>query len=196
MLHRSFSPILLVTERLIIRTYLETDAQSLHAFVHENRDLLYDTGPFTLRNNGSIGDSRSFILERNRERQEGRWVWNGVYRKEDLQFLGQVVITRLPGWPRRGEIGYFITQSEHGKGYATEAVEAVVNHCFGPLQMHGLFLRIKPDNHASLRVAQKLGFARRKLASKDFQNFHGHWLDSVYWWQKAPGSWISWLIAH
>lgn len=194
MMNRSIKPILLSTERLIIRTYLTVDAPQLHTFVLENQDLLLDTGPLTLRSNQSKADSEAFIRARNRDRQRGRWAWNAVFRKEDLAFVGQIVVTRLDGWPKRGEIGYFMARQYHGKGYATESVQSVVQYCFSELEMHKVFLRIKPDNQASLRVARKLGFDRLFLRENDFQNYHGEWLNSVYWSRKAPNSWLAWLV--
>lgn len=194
MLNRSLKPILLSTERLLIRTYLTVDAPQLHRFVMDNQELLFDTGPLTLGSNQTEADSEEFIRARNRDRQRGRWAWNAVFRKEDLAFVGQIVLTRLDGWPKRGEIGYFIARQHHGKGYATEAVQCAIEYCFTELEMHKVFLRIKPDNQASLRVAEKLGFDRLLLRKNDFQNFHGEWLDSVYLSRPAPKSWLAWLV--
>jgi RimJ/RimL family protein N-acetyltransferase len=56
------------------------------------------------------------------------------------------------------EIGWVIAPAFHGKGYATEAVRAVVawgDAHFGPVQTTCL---IDPENRASIRVAEKCGY--------------------------------------
>ena len=56
------------------------------------------------------------------------------------------------------EIGWVIAPAWHGKGYATEAVQAAVawgDAHFGPVQTTCL---IEPENLASIRVAEKCGY--------------------------------------
>ena len=56
------------------------------------------------------------------------------------------------------EMGWVLAASAHGKGYATEAVRAAI--AWGETHFgHGRFVAIiNPENTASLRVAEKLGF--------------------------------------
>jgi ribosomal-protein-alanine N-acetyltransferase len=45
-----------------------------------------------------------------------------------------------------------------GRGYTTEAVQLVVDWLFGAKKQHRIHLLIVPENHASVRVAEKCGF--------------------------------------
>jgi len=58
------------------------------------------------------------------------------------------------------EFGYRLLPKFWGRGYATEAGHAVVNHAFGGLGLTALCAIIHPDNLASSTVAKKLGFLR------------------------------------
>ena len=58
------------------------------------------------------------------------------------------------------EFGYRLLPKFWGRGYATEAGRAVVNHAFGDLGLTALCAIIHPDNTASNAVAEKLGFLR------------------------------------
>ena len=58
------------------------------------------------------------------------------------------------------EFGYRLLPKFWGRGYATEAGRAVVNHAFGDLGLTALCAIIHPDNLASSTVAKKLGFLR------------------------------------
>ena len=58
------------------------------------------------------------------------------------------------------EFGYRLPPKFWGRGYATEAGRAVVNHAFGDLGLTALCAIVHPDNLASSTVAKKLGFLR------------------------------------
>ena len=58
------------------------------------------------------------------------------------------------------EFGYRLLPTFWGRGYATEAGHAVVNHAFGDLGLTTLCAIIHPDNLPSSTVAKKLGFLR------------------------------------
>jgi RimJ/RimL family protein N-acetyltransferase len=55
------------------------------------------------------------------------------------------------------EIGWLIATAHQGRGYATEAGEALKRHGFGRLGQRSLISVIQPANRASIRVAEKLG---------------------------------------
>jgi ribosomal-protein-alanine N-acetyltransferase len=64
---------------------------------------------------------------------------------------------------KRVAIGYIIDPARQRQGIATEAVSAMLDFCFSELGLHRVQAFIHPDNIASLRLAQKLGFRREGL---------------------------------
>ncbi|HEY4458440.1 MAG TPA: GNAT family N-acetyltransferase [Pseudonocardiaceae bacterium] len=56
------------------------------------------------------------------------------------------------------EIGWTIGKAHWGKGIATEAARAVIEHGFRRLGLPAIFAIVHQDNAASMRVAEKLGF--------------------------------------
>jgi RimJ/RimL family protein N-acetyltransferase len=56
------------------------------------------------------------------------------------------------------ELGYALRPEFWGKGLATEAAGAVVEHAFATLGAAALFAGHHPDNTASRRTLEKLGF--------------------------------------
>jgi RimJ/RimL family protein N-acetyltransferase len=56
------------------------------------------------------------------------------------------------------EIGYWLGQPHRGKGYATEAVRALIDHAFGDLEHDALQSAARVTNPASRRVLEKCGF--------------------------------------
>ncbi len=59
------------------------------------------------------------------------------------------------------EIGWVLTPSAHGQGFATEAVRAVVEWGDARFGQARTVCLIHPDNGASLRVAEKAGYRER-----------------------------------
>jgi RimJ/RimL family protein N-acetyltransferase len=56
------------------------------------------------------------------------------------------------------EIGYWLGVPFWGRGLMTEAVKAILDHAFGPLEQTCIVAGYFADNHASARVLEKLGF--------------------------------------
>jgi RimJ/RimL family protein N-acetyltransferase len=56
------------------------------------------------------------------------------------------------------EIGFHLLPKHWGKGYATEAAGAVIDHAFSILKIESLFAGHHPDNKSSRSALRKLGF--------------------------------------
>jgi ribosomal-protein-serine acetyltransferase len=64
-----------------------------------------------------------------------------------------------PDWDHRcTEIGYWIAESEQGRGVVTRGVEGLTEHAFSVWNMNRVELRAGVDNTSSRRVAERLGF--------------------------------------
>jgi RimJ/RimL family protein N-acetyltransferase len=59
---------------------------------------------------------------------------------------------------RQCDTGYWVRKSAHGRGFATEATNALVRYGFGALGMRRIGLTHSAGNEASRRIAEKLGF--------------------------------------
>ena len=58
-----------------------------------------------------------------------------------------------------GEIGYWLAEAQWGKGYATEAAQAVTDHAFEVMGLERMVARYRLGNEASRRILLGLGFA-------------------------------------
>jgi len=56
------------------------------------------------------------------------------------------------------EIGYGVAPVHQGRGYATEAVQALIVWAFAHTEVRRIIAECAPDNTASIRVLTKLGF--------------------------------------
>lgn len=97
----------------------------------------------------------------------------------DGRFVGQVTVTGITwGSARWGQVGYWIDREVAGRGITPTAVALVVDHCFRVLGLHRIEIAVRPENAASLRVAEKLGFRREGQAPR-YLHIDGAWRDHV-----------------
>lgn len=73
-------------------------------------------------------------------------------------FAGWVCLVPIGAPGSAVEVGWRLRPGVWRRGYATEAAAALLRHGFGTLGLPAVVVRIAPGNHASLRVAAKLGF--------------------------------------
>ena len=79
-----------------------------------------------------------------------------VESKANGAFLGRVGLYAPDPWPGI-EIAWALAREHWGQGFAPEAAAAVRNWAFGTLKLPRLVSVIIPENHASIRVAEKIG---------------------------------------
>jgi [ribosomal protein S5]-alanine N-acetyltransferase len=84
--------------------------------------------------------------------------------------------------PEEIEIGWMLTPSAWGKGYATEAGEAVRDEAFERLELGSIVAEHHPENTASRRVIEKLGMAfERDGVTRDGWPFRLYRLTREQW---------------
>lgn len=73
-------------------------------------------------------------------------------------------------------IGYWVSERFAGRGITTTAVALATDICFSELNLHRMEICIRPENRASLRVVEKLGFRYEGLRRR-FIHINGDWRD-------------------
>ncbi|WP_370618008.1 GNAT family N-acetyltransferase [Mumia sp. Pv 4-285] len=95
------------------------------------------------------------------------------------EMVGQVTVSGITwGSARWAQIGYWVSRGHAGRGITTTAVAMATDHCFEVLGLHRIEIAIRPENTASLRVVEKLGFDRVGLAPR-YLHIDGDWRDHL-----------------
>lgn len=93
--------------------------------------------------------------------------------------IGHVSITGIMRGPfQAAYLGYGIDTAHCRQGLATEALGAVVAYAFGVLNLHRIMANHLPENLASARVLDRLGFVTEG-AARDYLLLNGRWCDHV-----------------
>jgi RimJ/RimL family protein N-acetyltransferase len=147
---RERSTPVLETERLILRRPRLADAKAVAVLVNDRRiaeNTLRIPHPY------SLADAQAFLTAA-ADAADSESVF--LITARDGVLLGCCGIAKLDG--ETPEIGYWLGVPHWGKGFATEAARAVIDHAFGELGLDRLLGGARVSNPASRRVLEKCGF--------------------------------------
>jgi RimJ/RimL family protein N-acetyltransferase len=157
----------IVTERLRLRPYRPEDLDELHAMFSDPEHMRWFPAPF--------GREESLAwLERqvagHRERGFALWI---VEDRVSGEFLGTAGLTTpLVEEVQEVEIGWHTRPGRKGQGIAPEAARAARDWAFANLDVDHLISLVRPENLASVRVAEKLGMhVDREVDYKGLRHF-------------------------
>ena len=139
----------LETDRLILRAPRFEDAEGIAALVNDRR-IAENTS--RIPHPYGLADARAFLTAANSDDDELSF----IISSPSGDIIGCCGIAKLDG--ETPEIGYWLGVPFWGKGYATEAARAVIDHAFGKLGYHVLLAGARVSNPASRRVLEKCGF--------------------------------------
>ncbi len=96
----------------------------------------------------------------------------------DGALVGQLTVGGVAwGSLRSANVGYWIDQRVAGRGVMPTAVALATDHCFA-IGLHRVEINIRPENVASRRVVEKLGF-RPEGARPAYLHIDGDWRDHL-----------------
>lgn len=142
----------LETARLRLRRFEGGDYEAMCA-MHADMEVMRFHGDGNPRDPALTWAQMAMWTGSHALRQGG---WFGVFRRDDGAFVGRVGVNAQPAWPEP-ELAYTFARPHWGKGYAPEAAAVVRDWAWRTQAPATLVSLIKPDNKASIRVAEKLG---------------------------------------
>ncbi len=171
--------LIIETERLILRLPQRADHRDWRDVREQSAAFLAPWEP--VRQSGHL-TNRNFkerVRWSLRAATEGRALPLFVFRKSDQQFLGAITLDHIRRGPAQiGNLGYWIGEPFAKQGYMSEAVEALVNHAFGSLDLSRVEAACLPKNAASRGLLEKCGFKYEGVAQSYLQ-IAGRWQTHV-----------------
>ncbi len=165
----------LLTERLILREFVDSDWQAVLAYQRDPLYLRYY--PWTGR---SPEDVRMFVSRFIIQQQtEPRTKFQlAVTLKSNGELVGNCGIRKDSTESNSADIGYEISPQRWGHGYATEAAKAILRFGFTQLNVHRVWATCIAENTASARVLEKLGM-RLEGHLRENEHFKNRWWDTL-----------------
>jgi len=149
---------ILETGRLLLRSLRESDFEDYAALCADPEVARFlARGVFSRY---QAWGCLAFMIGHWQMRGTGMWA---VERKGTGDFLGLIGFADPEGWPGF-ELAWTLARRFWGHGYATEGARAALAHAFDVWRKPHVISLIHPENHASLRVAARLGESLRGSA--------------------------------
>lgn len=141
------------TQRLTIRSVrMEDDQQILNAASCPQIHLMHSNGFHDL------SSVRSYIEVLRKEYANGKYRTLAMAEKPEDRLVGLITLDIDQVFPR-AEISYWVDVHDRNMGYATEAVEAMLEYGFTRFGLNRIQAMHFTDNPASGRVLEKAGMA-------------------------------------
>ncbi len=163
------------TERLRLRRSLPEDAETISAYrsdpevhVHQGWERTDPDG---------VRAEISRMIDR-LPGQPGGWVQLSVEERATGRLVGDVGLSLADSEPGVVKVGYTIAPAFQGKGYATEAIRALVDYAFDKLDAQVVRAYASAENAASIRVAEKVGMTL--IERMEYRDSDGVWFGVRY----------------
>lgn len=146
----------LTTERLALRPVVPEDAPEVQSLA-DDPDVAANT--LTVPHPYHLQDAEDWIRSHREEQGRGEALVRAITLRESGAMVGAIGL-HIDGKNRVAELGYWLGEGHRGKGYATEAGRAMLDHAFRVLELERVYASHFPGNPASGRVLEKLGMRR------------------------------------
>ena len=160
----------IITERLVLREFRESDYDDLFEYLSQLENDEFEGYPGITYENGRehlqyrVGSEEFYAIEL---KETGKVIGNIYYGNRDFAAK---------------EVGYIINKKYQKKGYASEALSAVIERAF-EAGVHRIFAECDPRNTCSWKLLEKVGLEReahfkQNIYFKKDENGNPKWKDT------------------
>lgn len=111
-----------------------------------------------------------------------------VFDSENGSYIGQASINQIH-WPSgEGRLFMVVVKKHQGKGYGHVLLRAIQDAAFRELELHRLYLIVRPENEKALQLYHRCGF-RQEGYLYDKYKIEGQWINMIQmaiirpWWE-------------
>ncbi|WP_328995298.1 GNAT family N-acetyltransferase [Kribbella sp. NBC_01245] len=162
----------ITTERLVIRRFRGEDAAAFAAYRSEPEVARYQgwDAPYPIEQARAAVEAFA-----NGDPARPGWFQYAVDLRGEL--IGDIGI-RLHDNLMQADLGFTLAPAYQGKGYAAEAVAALLDHLFTTQRLHRVSAECDARNAASARLLKRLGFQQEGLRPA-YTWAKGEWTDDL-----------------
>ena len=160
------------TPRLRLRRLTMRDAADIYHYSRDTevaRHVLWEA-------HRSISDSRDYLrymLRRYRNREAASW---GIEWRQTGEIIGTIGFMWIQPDNSSAEVGYSLSRDVWNLGIMTEALQAVIRHGFGSMNLNRIEAQHETGNPASGAVMRKCGMQREGTLRQRLYN-KGRYVD-------------------
>ena len=166
---------ILATQRLILRHFVDTDWQAMLAYQQKPLYLRYNA--WTERNADDVRAFLQIFLDHQKQDPRNKFQL-AITLKSTGQLIGNCGVRRDSTESYEGDMGYELDPDHWSKGYATEAARAILQFGFTQMNLHRIAAYCVTDNIASAHVLEKLGM-RQEGHLREHKFYKNRWWDTL-----------------
>lgn len=147
---------LIQTERMFIRSFKDSDIESFLVYRNIPEVALYQGWDLPFSREAAVqlvNEVKEIEIPR-----VGRWLQLALELKETHEMIGDIGLRIQSNDPRQAVIGFTIAPAHWRRGYASEAVTALLGYLFDDLGLHRVSADCDTENVGSWRTLEKAGF--------------------------------------
>lgn len=162
------------TERLFLRPIQATDKEALFGYRSDALTNAYQSWiPKTME------EVEAFIQKNPTAfNQSESWFQLVMIEKASNTLIGDLGVHFMDAQNKQCELGCTLDKHWQSKGYAREAMTAVISYLFNELDKHRIIGSVDPANVPSIRMMEGLGFRREAHFRKSLW-WKGDWVDDI-----------------
>ena len=158
---------ILRTPRLILRRPRSDDVAAMHAILRDPLAMRY----WSTLPHATVAETEAWIAKTIDAINAGEC--------DDFFVEHEGLLIGKAGLWNRNELGFLFSPAAWGKGYAREALRAIIDRAFNVSGHEEIRAEADPRNERCLRLLASLGFRETGRAERTF-HIGGEWSDSVY----------------
>jgi RimJ/RimL family protein N-acetyltransferase len=172
-------PFLLTTERLIIRRFQDSDLESFLAYRNDPEVAKYQGWglPYTREHALAFME----VMKSIQLAAPGMNCQVAIQLKSTGEMIGDIFFVVFQEYAGVARVGYTLARPHWKQGYAFEAVSRVLDYLFRDLALHRAAADCDPENLASVRLLERLGFRREGHFVESFPLGDNRWGDEYYY---------------
>ena len=166
---------LATTPRLLVRALVDSDSEA----VFEYR-ALPEVSRYQFWGPRSVDEVRARVasMPDAATATPGEWVAFGLTLRDTGQLIGDCCYRITLAESQTAEIGITLAPAFQGRGFASEAVRALLGHLFDTREFHRVIASVDPRNAASIALLGRIGM-RQEAHFRESCWFKGTWVDDV-----------------
>ena len=152
-------------ERIVLRGFARADRNALFAVFSDTRVTRY----WSHHAWTEIAQAQRYLNSIARGWRDGSLQQWAIADLQTDQAIGSLTFYDIVPSHARAAVGYALHPDHWGKGLAAEAVDLALRHAFDTLGWMRIEADTDPDNAASIRLLERLGFQREGIARERYR---------------------------
>jgi len=170
-------------ERVVLRKHELSFAETMFACIDQDRERLRVFLPWVDASK-TLDDTLTYIKKSREEHDSGAGAAFGMYDRVTGVYMGNIGVHAILWDQECCELGYWVLRDYEGKGYVTEAVEALERACFS-LGFHRVEIRCSSLNERSAAIPRRLGYHLDGTLRENSIE-HGRYRDTLVFGKLTP----------